>query len=150
VRENVIENLLTWGIALWDADKGRPYGEIVWNAVYQTGACGISVARGLAGGRQISRVAHNALALTGQNERYDDPELYCTQEALALHARGPAIEIGTNRFYANREPGGTPGRQDQSPEAFHRGIAPLLTRLAQRPVLRRSEFMQVYGQPESR
>ncbi|MCK4414676.1 MAG: right-handed parallel beta-helix repeat-containing protein [Candidatus Eisenbacteria sp.] len=149
VRENVIENLLTWGVALWDAEKGRPYGEIVWNAVYQTGACGISVTRGLAGGREISRVAHNALTLTGRNERYDDPELYCTQEALALHALGPAIAIGPNHFYANREAEDRAGQRDESQAAFHRGIAPLLERLAQRPVLRKSEFLKVYGNPET-
>ncbi|MFQ6673210.1 MAG: right-handed parallel beta-helix repeat-containing protein, partial [Fidelibacterota bacterium] len=28
VRENIVENVLTWGITLWDADRGRPHGEI--------------------------------------------------------------------------------------------------------------------------
>ena len=145
VRENIVEDVLTWGIALWDADKGRPYGDITWNAVHRTGACGISVTRGLDGGREDSRVLRNALVRTGGNPRYDDGEVYCRQCALALHASRPPMQIGDNAFFQNREPGDRPGAQDMAEDGFRAAIAPLIERLRARPALASSAFMSEFG-----
>ncbi len=43
VQENVIEDIVTWGIAYWDADKGKPVGFFEDNVIYGTGACGASI-----------------------------------------------------------------------------------------------------------
>ena len=43
VEQNLVEDILTWGIAYWDADKGAPVGVIENNVIYKTGACGASI-----------------------------------------------------------------------------------------------------------
>lgn len=145
VRENVVEEMLTWGIAFWDADRGRPHAEIAWNAVHRTGACGISVTCGLAGGRTGSRIAHNALVRTGTNPKYDSAESYCYQQALALHATQPDLSIADNLFLENREAGDTPGRRDLDMAAFRSNVQPLIKRLAARPATRSATFVLEFG-----
>jgi hypothetical protein len=145
IRENIVEDILTWGISLWDADKGRPFAEIIWNAVDQTGSCGISITRGLPGGPLGSRICRNAIRRSGQNPRYDSGEVYCYQRALAIHATTPEMEIANNICSANREPGDSPGRFDQSVEAFRDAVGPLLERLRKHDVLSRSAFLRGFS-----
>ncbi len=145
VRENVVEDLLTWGISLWDADQGTPYGEITWNAVHNTGACGISVTRGRPGGRDSSCVRFNAITRTGANPRYDSGEPYCRQCAIAIHAQNPDIRIADNACCENREPGDAAGSSDLGREEFRQAIGPLLERLGHRPRARESAFFQAYA-----
>ncbi len=145
VIDNVVEDVLTWGITLWDADRGRPYGEIAWNAVSGTGACGISITRGLAGGRTGSAVQHNAIADTGRNPKYDSGEVYCDQRALAVHAATPDIEISENLCVGNREPGNAPGGADLPEEVFREAVQPLIERLAQRPATAQSDFVKRFS-----
>lgn len=140
VRENVVEDVLTWGITLWDADKGRPFGVIEWNAVHGTGACGISVTRGLEGGRAGSIVSHNAIARTGQNPKYDSGEVYCYQKALAVHATTPDIRISENWFFDNREAAGAPGVEDLTQREFRANTRELLARLASHGPAARGEL----------
>jgi hypothetical protein len=144
VRENVVEDMLTWGIALWDADKGTPYGEIAWNAVHRTGACGISVTRGREGGRPGSSIVHNAVVRTGGNPKYDADDYYCYQRALAIHAQTADIEIAGNLSFENREPGDAAGAGDMNAAAFREASRPLLLRLARRGALRESAFLQEF------
>jgi len=129
VHENIVEDVLTWGITLWDAEKGRPFGDIQWNAVYGTGACGISVTRGLIGGRGGSIVAHNAIVKTGQNPKYDSGEVYCEQKAIAVEATRPDMWVGENWCYGNRETGGKQGGRDVPEEEFRAGVRELVARL---------------------
>jgi len=145
VQENIVEDVLTWGIALWDADRGRPFGDIAGNAVYRTGACGISVTRGMEGGREESHIVGNALVATGQNPRYDDGQTYCAQRALALEAVRPAVTIEANAFFRNREPGERPGALDMPSAGFRAAIAPLVARLRARPALAESAFLAEFG-----
>ena len=42
---NVVEDVLTWGIAYWGPDGGAPIAWIHDNVVFETGACGVSVDR---------------------------------------------------------------------------------------------------------
>jgi hypothetical protein len=42
---NVVEDVLTWGIAYWGPDGGRPVAWIHDNVVFETGACGVSIDR---------------------------------------------------------------------------------------------------------
>lgn len=46
LRENVVEDILTWGIAVWGAGQGQPDVRIERNAVYRTGACGVMISAG--------------------------------------------------------------------------------------------------------
>jgi hypothetical protein len=145
VRENIVEDVLTWGITLWDAEKGRPFGDIQWNAVHGTGACGISVTRGLAGGRAGSIVAHNAIVKTGQNPKYDSGEVYCRQQAIAAEAPRPDIWIGENWCFGNREAGGAPGGRDVTEAEFRAGARALLARLGAGPATACSGALRALG-----
>ena len=147
VRDNVIEDVLTWGIALWDAGKGTPYGEIVGNAVYRTGACGISVTRERAGGRAGSRIAHNAIAQTGGNPKYDADDYYCFQRALALNGQTPDLIIAENLFWNNREAADVSGRDDLNETEFRAAVEPLIVRLSRSPITAQSAFCRDIKSP---
>jgi hypothetical protein len=101
VEDNIVEDIVTWGIALWDADKGKPSGKIQNNVVYKTGACGVSITRS----SEESEPGHfrkNILVQTAQNPKYDSPDYYCYQCALAVHAAPKGFVIQQNYFYNNR------------------------------------------------
>jgi len=104
VQNNVVEEMLTWGIALWDAGRGKPVGLISGNIIYDTGACGFSLTRSEPG--FSGDFLDNVVALTGQNPKYDDPEYYCAQCPIAVHARPRSFVIGGNRLWNNRRGGG--------------------------------------------
>lgn len=155
VIQNVVEDIVTWGIANWDAGRGRPYAEVRENAVYMTGACGASITResaeppprktGERAPRKPGAFVGNAFVMTGQNEKYDSPEDYCRQEALALEAVPEGFEIKKNLFFANREAAGAPGRQDMDEPSFRKAVGSLVERLARRPALRDSRFVAEFS-----
>jgi hypothetical protein len=97
VEGNIVEDIITWGIAYWDADKGTPVGVIENNIIYKTGACGASITR-TREGEDPGRFVGNAIMETAQNERYDAPDYYCYQCALALHAVPAGFVIERNLF----------------------------------------------------
>jgi parallel beta-helix repeat protein len=103
VRENIVEDILTWGIALWGPDGATPDARIDRNIVYRTGACGVMIDRP-DGGTAPGTLTGNLIVRTGQNERYDSGEPYCWQRPLARH-HVPAtfIERG-NVLFDNRQP----------------------------------------------
>jgi hypothetical protein len=104
VKENIVEEMLTWGIAYWDAGKGKPFAYIEDNVIYDCGACGVSITREAPFGEDESPGGFdgNLIVKTGQNPKYDDPEYYCYQCALALHAVPERFAIGDNLFFDNR------------------------------------------------
>ena len=101
VRNNIVEDILTWGIALWDAGKGAPVGLIEDNIIYRTGACGVSITRARPG-EEPGHFTGNIIVGTGKNPRYDSPDLYCYQCAIALHTVPENFQIRDNIFYNNR------------------------------------------------
>ena len=121
-RANIVEEMRTWGISLWDADRGRPKAVIEENVVYDCGACGISVTRAApyGSGETPGRVARNIVVHTGQNPKYDAPDYYCYQCALALHAVPEGFVIRGNAFYDNREAADSLFEQDLPREMFWR------------------------------
>jgi len=147
VRRNVVEEMRTWGITLWDAGRGTPFAEIVDNAVHRTGACGISVTRGRPGGRTGSRITGNALVRTGGDPRYDADDAYCYQRALAVHERTDGMVIDGNLRFANREAGGKPGRTDLAHAEFRASARGLIERLADEPATRASDFYREFRSP---
>jgi len=102
VEENIIEDVLTWGIAFWDAGKGRPSATIRRNVVFDTGACGISITRERGGEPAAGLCVENVVARTGQDERYDAADHYCAQCPVAVHALPDGYELGPNRLWGNR------------------------------------------------
>ncbi len=98
---NIIEDIVTWGIALWDADKGKPVGKISGNIIYNTGACGASITVQSVD-VEYGWFKDNIIVQTAQNPKYDSPDYYCYQCALALHAVPENFEIEKNIFYDNR------------------------------------------------
>lgn len=121
VESNVVEDIITWGIALWDADKGSPRGRIRNNIIYRTGACGASITRA-AQGADPGEFTGNVIVQTAQNPKYDSPDYYCYQCALALHAVPQGFEIRDNLFFDNRR--ATPDLPDNDIPAveFHAAI----------------------------
>lgn len=101
VEDNIVEDIVTWGIALWDADRGKPVGKIQNNVMYNTGACGASITRSSHEG-EPGYFRGNILVQTAQNPKYDAPDYYCYQCALALHAVPKQFVIERNYFYHNR------------------------------------------------
>lgn len=99
-KQNIIEDLLTWGIAYWDAGTGKPSGIFEDNVIYSTGACGVSIASEKQ--THPGRLTGNVIINTAQNPKYDDPEYYCYQCALSIHAQPNEFEIDDNLFYNNR------------------------------------------------
>jgi hypothetical protein len=120
VRENIIEEMLTWGIAYWDAGKGKPWAFIENNAVYDCGACGVSITRDapFTGEESPGGFVGNIVVKTGQNPKYDDPDYYCFQCALALHAVPEHFVIKDNLFYDNRRASGDLFDRDVTEEEF--------------------------------
>jgi hypothetical protein len=145
VRWNVVEHVLTWGISLWDAGKGRPVGTIAENAIFDTGACGIAVVRADETDDFPGVVLDNALVRTGQDPRYDSGEPYCEQTAIARHAVPEALAIEGNLFHDNREPGGSPGPDDVDATAFAEATFALVTALTRWSALNGSDFLVTYG-----
>ncbi len=147
LRRNVIEDVLTWGIAYWDAGRGRPVVEMVENVVYITGACGIAITRESAGPPPPGSCRGNVLVRTGRNPKYDDPEYYCRQIPLAIHALPAGFLVADNLFYDNRTSTGGPAEDDLTLDQFRLVAMPLLKLLQGQPALRSSRCFRELGVP---
>jgi hypothetical protein len=121
-RANIVEEMRTWGMSLWDADRGRPRAIFEENVVFDCGACGISVTRAAPYGPEETpgRIARNIVVQTGQDPRYDAPDRYCYQCALALHAVPEGFVIRGNAFFDNREAADSLFEEDLPREMFWR------------------------------
>jgi hypothetical protein len=97
---NLLEDIVTWGIAVWDADTCRPVAKIENNVIYKTGACGISITRYLEGG-DPGYCRHNIMSETARDHRFDSPDKYCFQCALAVQGKPDKFDISDNLFYRN-------------------------------------------------
>ncbi|MBR9991035.1 MAG: right-handed parallel beta-helix repeat-containing protein, partial [Gemmatimonadetes bacterium] len=103
VRENIVEDILTWGIALWGPSGATPSARIERNVVYRTGACGIMLdlpQNADAPGNLID----NVVIRTGQNERYDSGEPYCWQRPVARASVPPGFMERGTLLFDNRQP----------------------------------------------
>jgi len=146
---NVIEDMVTWGVALWPAsDEGRPSLIASGNVIYRTGACGFTAPRWNPRGHDLGRFVDNAVMETGLDPRYDSPDRYCPQRALALVGEGSGtgrggasprpFEVRGTLQCGNREPGvegppqapcaGPAGREAAWLRALCNAVAPFPTR----------------------
>lgn len=143
IEENVVEELLTWGIALWDAGAGRPAARIRRNVVFDTGACGISLSRARSGEPAAGFCAENIVAKTGQDARYDSPEHYCAQCPIAADSLTADFAVGENWIWGNRRALPADSNYDRAAAdladaAFTAQTASLLGALARQPALARA------------
>jgi hypothetical protein len=150
---NIIEEMLTWGIAYWDAGKGRPSAAIGGNIVYDCGACGVLIARTqpLESGEYASFTG-NAVVKTGQDPDYDDPEKYCSQCAVALEAAPDAFQFTGNLFHDNRRGSDDLPDYDVTETMFRNQSARLVGRIVgpsnayrARNVFLESSFLKTYA-----
>jgi hypothetical protein len=141
IRENVVEDVLTWGIVMWDADKGTPRAVVERNAIYQTGACGVNIYDTGEAAENPGALRDNLVVKTGQNSRYDSGEPYCEQTGIARPAVPDGFVIEGNLLTGNREADDAAGRDDVPESEFAPRAAPVLEALRARPALRESAFL---------
>ncbi len=162
VRENIVEQVLTWGLAYWGADGGRPVAVMESNAVFDTGACGVIVDRADTTPAPLDpaprrgslehlaeadpgRLVGNLFVHTGQNPAYDSGKPYCTQRPIAREHVPPGFTIADNLLYAVRQPGTAPVEDTLGAAAFRAAADSTLRDLASHPMLAGSRFLGAFG-----
>ena len=142
VKHNIVEDMLTWGIALWDADKGKPVGEIDHNIIYNTGACGVSITSSTK--RNPGHFVDNYVVKTAWDERYDSPEYYCYQCALAEHSVPEDFRIEGNFFFDNRRATTDLPDYDISEGDFIKALGAICSGFTSLNVFSDSDFLRMY------
>ena len=141
IEQNIIEDILTWGISVWDAGHGRPMATIERNAIFRTGACGVSISDSVTAGAHPGRLAGNAIAGTCIDPRFDSGELYCKQTPIAVQAAPPDFAIEGNLLWGNRQPQHSVCEFDMPMKDFFAAVTPMLEDFHRHPVLRTSRFV---------
>lgn len=136
---NVVEDILTWGIAFWDAGKGSPVAFIENNVIYKTGACGASITQSVSAS-VASRFTGNILVETAQNPKYDAPDYYCYQCALAVHSAPKEFVLRDNLFYKNRRATPDLPDYDVTLAEFRRALPAVQTRMRDAKHLQNTQF----------
>lgn len=140
-RNNLIEDILTWGIAYWDADKGRPVGVIEKNIIYDTGACGAAITRSRPG-ENPGKFVNNVIVKTAQNPKYDSPDYYCEQCGLSVMAKPDNFMIEHNLFFDNRRATRDLPDYDMPGQVFREVADDLKMRIMKTPLFHQSEFTE--------
>lgn len=145
-RHNIVEEILTWGLAYWGADGGAPAAVFRENVVYETGACGAMIAREteVAEGEDPGELVGNVFVATGQDTRYDDGTPYCHQRAIARHTVPPGFEIEGNLVHDAREPGDEWPTSEPVERQAIRSLG-WIQELARMPVFSGSSFLAELG-----
>jgi hypothetical protein len=144
-RENIVEDITTWGLAYWAAgDENRPVAVFERNVVYRTGACGASITRDAApvAGEETGALRDNVIVATGQDARFDSGEPYCWQRPIARHAVPAGFAIAGNLLHGNRQPDGPwPVEVELERADLLAQARPLLDALRTRPALAQARFL---------
>ena len=140
-RNNIIEDILTWGIAYWDAERGKPVGIIENNIIYSTGACGVSITRSQPGPNP-GHLIGNVIVRTAQNPKYDAPDYYCNQCALSISSKPDNFRIDDNQFFNNRRATETLPDYDLSESEFKKYAEDLRNRLLNSALFQQSDFVK--------
>lgn len=141
VRENIVEDILTWGLAYWAAGEGTPTARFEDNVVFETGACGAMISRDRVGDDPGTLIG-NVFVRTTQNPRYDSGEPYCTQRPIARAAVPSGFAVHDNLIHDVRQPGDAALDPEVTRDGLRRGAAALVSRLELRPALREAFFFQ--------
>jgi hypothetical protein len=127
LRRNVVEEMRTWGVALWrGGGEGRPRLVAEGNVIYRTGACGLSAPLADPGGHDLGRFTGNGIFVTGRDPRYDRPDRYCRQAPIALEGEGEGPEsrpfvVEDNLLYRNRRTEGRGVEAEIGPDSIPDG-----------------------------
>lgn len=140
VENNIIEDLLTWGIAYWDAGKGRPWARITGNIIYNTGACGVNLSAAADTGAGPGCFQKNIIVRTAQNPKYDSPDYYGYQCALSVFETPADFTVAGNLFFDNRRADASLPDQDQSRAVFLDSLSAHLGNYSDHPFWKTSEF----------
>jgi len=143
VENNIIEDMVTWGIAFWDAGKGDPRAYIINNVICDVGACGISITKSNEE-TESGNMVGNIIVKSGQNERYDSPDYYCYQTSMAMHEVPQNFEIKDNLFYDNRRATNDLPDYDIPKEQFLKKIMKKKSILYSNPFFIQSDFYKSY------
>ena len=143
VQFNIIEDMLTWGVSVWDADRGTPIGRFTENIIYNTGACGASITRSVPG-QNPGEFSRNMVVHTAQDPRYDSPDHYCYQCALAEHAVPDNFIIYKNIFYDNRRATDDLPDYDLSEADFGEAIEPVCQKFSSYEIFEESDFIREF------
>lgn len=148
IRENVLSDLVAWGVSIWGPDGSAPTARVEGNAVLDTGACGVLVDREapMTADDGPGLVAGNVFVGTGSDERFDGGEPYCPQRPVARMAVPDGFEIRDNIFFDVRQPG--PGPTETLPDsraAFLDAAGPVLDALAGHAPIRDSGVLERLG-----
>lgn len=145
IRHNIVEDILTWGIAYWGAEKGGPAATIEENIIYKTGACGAMIERHAADtGVAPGTFSRNVLIKTTQAERYDSGEPYCPQRPIARITVPPRFSISGNLVHDVRQPGAWPQEPTITISELRSSAAAVATRLRGATALRSSLFFSEF------
>lgn len=148
IEQNIVEDILTWGIALWGPGGAQPRAMIEQNVIYRTGACGVMIDRP-AGGRAPGRLADNVIMQTGGNDVYDGGEPYCWQRPVARHNVPTDFVERGNMLIANRQPidagAAGPPLPELDPDVAQRALSEAVDRMRQWPALRDAFFFNAAG-----
>jgi parallel beta-helix repeat protein len=139
IRDNMIEDILTWGIALWDAGKGEPVGRMEGNVIFNTGACGVSITRSKPG-EDPGYFRNNLIVGTGKNIAYDSPDSYCYQCAIAEHAVPVNFPIADNLCFNNRRATDDLPNHDVTKPEYLKRVKPICLRLSEIDLFGDSDF----------
>lgn len=154
IRHNVVEDILTWGIAYWAAGEGNPVAFIEKNAVYRTGACGVMlVGRPAADGAgeegedgaAPGSFRANAIVQTAGDPRYDSGEPYCTQVPVAVTELPMGFVVDGTILFGNRHPGSEGPVAQLDRAEFEEAIGPLLDGLGGFAAPAESAFVREWG-----
>lgn len=143
IQENVVEDVVTWGVSLWDADKGKPIGFINDNVIYNTGACGAMIVSSTVADNP-GHFTRNVITLSAQNPKYDSPDYYCYQCALALHNVPKGFTIEKNLFYNNRRATADLPNDDIPEIKFKKALGPYCEWLSSDTLLQKSDFVRQF------
>ena len=138
VRENIVEQVRLWGLAVWAGPTGTPRARVSRNLVHGTGACGATIT--VRDPASEGEFRDNLLWRTGQDPAYDAPEVQCEQCALALHAVVDGFLVQDNLAFASREAEDQPPRDDADEERFFAALDALRAPFGAWVALRRSSL----------
>jgi hypothetical protein len=109
-----------------------------------TGACGISIT--LQGdSAQYGFLTGNIVVKTAQNPKYDDPDYYCYQCALAIQACPDDFVIDNNLFFMNRRASDDLPDFDVSESVFREQIMTRYDILKHLTFFHSSDFYNITG-----
>jgi len=142
INSNFVENCLTWGISVWDAEKGQPQAFIEENIIFDTGAMGASITSSTTSDPGFFK--NNFIVKTGQDPAYDSADLYGDQCALAKHSVPEDFEISDNVYYNNRRANDDLPDYDVAQCIFHDELEKRKEKFFQLPLNKESGFYRLY------